>query len=72
MSNYTKDYGQGKPVILIHIIEWNVEYQIDALVQNNLESLRMTVVVLGNHHNLGWYDYDTLTDDLKAIIEHLT
>lgn len=72
---YVKDYGKGKPVILIH--GWPLsnemwEYQIDTLVQNNFR------VIVYDRRGFGkssqpWdgYDYDTLTDDLKAIIEQL-
>lgn len=72
---YVKDYGQGEPVILIH--GWPLshemwEYQIDTLIQNNFR------VIMYDRRGFGkssqpWdgYDYDTLADDLKAIIEHL-
>jgi len=72
---YVKDYGQGKPVILIH--GWPLshemwEYQIDTLIQNNFR------VIMYDRRGFGkssqpWngYDYDTLADDLNAIIEHL-
>ncbi|TDE43819.1 alpha/beta hydrolase [Flavobacterium rhamnosiphilum] len=72
---YVKDYGEGKPVILIH--GWPLsnemwEYQIDTLVQNNFR------VIVYDRRGFGkssqpWdgYDYDTLADDLKAIIDQL-
>jgi pimeloyl-ACP methyl ester carboxylesterase len=72
---YVKDYGQGKPVILIH--GWPLsnemwEYQIDALVQNNFRVIAYDRRGFGKSSQ-PWdgYDYDTLADDLKAIIEHL-
>lgn len=72
---YVKDYGQGKPVILIH--GWPLsnemwEYQMEALVQNNFR------VIVYDRRGFGkssqpydGYDYDTLTTDLKAIIDQL-
>ncbi|SHM26759.1 Pimeloyl-ACP methyl ester carboxylesterase [Flavobacterium xanthum] len=72
---YVKDYGQGKPVILIH--GWPLsnemwEYQIDTLVQNNFRVIAYDRRGFGKSSQ-PWdgYDYDTLTDDLAAIIEQL-
>ena len=72
---YVKDYGQGKPVILIH--GWPLsnemwEYQIDALIANNCRVITYDRRGFGKSSQ-PWdgYDYDTLSDDLKAIIEHL-
>lgn len=72
---YVKDYGQGKPVILIH--GWPLsnemwEYQIDALIENNFRVITYDRRGFGKSSQ-PWngYDYDTLTDDLKEIIEHL-
>jgi len=72
---YVKDYGQGKPVILIH--GWPLsnemwEYQIDALIENNCRVITYDRRGFGKSSQ-PWngYDYDTLSDDLKAIIEHL-
>jgi pimeloyl-ACP methyl ester carboxylesterase len=72
---YVKDYGQGKPVILIH--GWPLsnemwEYQIDVLVQNNFRVIAYDRRGFGKSSQpYNGYDYDTLTDDLKAIIDHL-
>ena len=72
---YVKDYGNGNPVILIR--GWPLsnemwEYQIENLVANNYR------VITYDRRGFGkscqpWngYDYDTLTDDLKAIIDIL-
>lgn len=72
---YVKDYGQGKPVILIH--GWPLsnemwEYQIEALIQNNCRVITYDRRGFGKSSQ-PWngYDYDTLADDLQAIIEHL-
>lgn len=72
---YVKDYGQGKPVILIH--GWPLsnemwEYQIDFLVQNNYRVIAYDRRGFGKSSQ-PWdgYDYDTLSDDLKEIITQL-
>jgi non-heme chloroperoxidase len=72
---YVKDYGRGKPVILIH--GWPLsnemwEYQIDFLVQNNYRVIAYDRRGFGKSSQpYDGYDYDTLTDDLKEIIEQL-
>ena len=70
-----RDYGSGDPVILIH--GWPLsnemwEYQIEHLINNNFR------VITYDRRGFGksaqpWngYDYDTLADDLKAIIDQL-
>ena len=72
---YVKDYGQGDPVILIH--GWPLsnemwEYQIEDLVANNYRVIAYDRRGFGKSSQ-PWngYDYDTLTDDLKAIIDQL-
>lgn len=72
---YVKDYGEGKPVILIH--GWPLsndmwEYQIDALIENNCRVIAYDRRGFGKSSQ-PWdgYDYDTLADDLKAIIDQL-
>ena len=72
---YVKDYGKGKPVILIH--GWPLsnemwEYQIEFLVQNNFRVIAYDRRGFGKSSQ-PWsgYDYDTLTDDLSEIIEQL-
>lgn len=72
---YVKDYGKGKPVILIH--GWPLsnemwEYQVDALLENNFRVITYDRRGFGksSQPNFG-YDYDTLTDDLKSIIDQL-
>ena len=72
---FYRDYGSGKPVILIH--GWPMsnemwEYQIETLVQNNFRVIAYDRRGFGRSSQ-PWngYDYDTLTDDLKAIIDQL-
>lgn len=72
---YVKDYGKGKPVILIH--GWPLsnemwEYQIEFLVQNNFRVIAYDRRGFGKSSQ-PWdgYDYDTLTDDLSEIIKQL-
>ncbi len=72
---YVKDYGSGTPVILIH--GWPLsnemwEYQIENLVANNFRVIAYDRRGFGKSSQ-PWngYDYDTLTDDLKAIIDQL-
>ena len=69
------DYGQGRPVILIH--GWPLskemwEYQVNDLVSAGLRVIKYDRRGFG-HSAKPWdyYDYDTLTDDLHAIIEQL-
>ncbi|WP_395067230.1 alpha/beta fold hydrolase [Flavobacterium sp.] len=72
---YVKDYGKGKPVLLIH--GWPLsnemwEYQVETLLENNFRVITYDRRGFGksSQPNFG-YDYDTLTDDLKAIIDQL-
>jgi non-heme chloroperoxidase len=72
--NYN-DYGVGKPVILIS--GWPLskemwEYQIDDLVNSGHRVIAYDRRGFGKSSQ-PWdgYDYDTLADDLKAIIDHL-
>ena len=72
---YVKDYGQGAPVILIH--GWPLsgeswEYQIEALVNNGNRVITYDRRGFGkSSHPWDGYDYDTLAEDLKAIIDEL-
>lgn len=72
--NYT-DYGTGKPVILIH--GWPLsnemwEYQTDDLVKAGYRVIAYDRRGFGKSSK-PWdgYDYDTMTDDLKALIDEL-
>lgn len=69
------DYGKGKPIILIH--GWPLssemwEYQISGLVESGHRVIAYDRRGFGKSSQ-PWngYDYDTLTDDLKALIEFL-
>lgn len=69
------DYGQGKPVVLIHgwpLSKEMFEYQLEALVGAGLRVIAYDRRGFGQSDR-PWngYDYDTLTDDLKAVIDGL-
>lgn len=70
-----KDYGKGRPVVLIH--GWPSskemwEYQVDDLVNAGLRVIKYDRRGFGKSSK-PWdgYDYDALTDDLNAILEEL-
>lgn len=70
-----KDYGQGRPVVLIH--GWPLskdmwEYQIDDLVNAGLRVIKYDRRGFGKSDK-PWngYDYDTLAQDLNAIVDGL-
>ena len=72
---YYNDYGSGKPVILIH--GWPLssamwEYQVNDLVNNGHRVIAYDRRGFGKSSQ-PWdgYNYDTLTDDLKALIDQL-
>ena len=72
---YYNDYGKGKPVILIH--GWPSssqmwEYQIDDLVNSGHRVIAYDRRGFGKSSQ-PWdgYDYNALTDDLKALIDQL-
>lgn len=69
------DYGQGTPVILIHGWPLNMhmwEHQIHALVNAGFRVIKYDRRGFGKSDK-PWdgYDYDTLTDDLHALITEL-
>ena len=69
------DYGHGKPVVLLHgwpLCKEMFEYQLDALVGAGLRVIAYDRRGFGKSDQ-PWsgYDYDTLTDDLKAVIDGL-
>lgn len=72
---YYNDYGTGKPIILIH--GWPLssemwEYQINDLVNSGHRVIAYDRRGFGKSSK-PWdgYDYDTMTDDLKALIDQL-
>jgi len=72
---HVKDYGTGKPIVLIH--GWPLssdmwEYQVNHLVESGYRVIAYDRRGFGKSSQ-PWdgYDYDTLTDDLKEIIEQL-
>lgn len=69
------DYGKGKPVVLIH--GWPLsremwEYQLNDLVDAGLRVIKYDRRGFGKSSK-PWngYDYDSLTADLKAVIDQL-
>ncbi len=69
------DYGKGKPVILLH--GWPLsremwEYQLSDLVNAGLRVIKYDRRGFGKSSK-PWdgYDYDSLTEDLRALIEQL-
>ena len=69
------DYGTGQPVVLIH--GWPLsremwEYQLGDLVNAGLRVIKYDRRGFGNSDK-PWdgYDYDTLAEDLKALMEEL-
>jgi len=70
-----KDYGKGRPVVLIH--GWPLskdmwEYQIDDLVNAGLRVIKYDRRGFGKSDK-PWngYDYDTFAHDLKAVMDTL-
>lgn len=72
---YFTDYGTGKPIILIH--GWPLsgamwEYQMEELVNEGYRVITYDRRGFGKSSQPWYgYDYDTLTDDLKALIDQL-
>ena len=70
-----QDYGRGKPVVLIH--GWPLshemwEYQISELVEAGFRVIAYDRRGFGKSSKPYYgYDYDTLTDDLKELLDHL-
>lgn len=69
------DYGKGRPVVLVH--GWPLskemwEYQVSDLVNAGFRVVKYDRRGFGKSSK-PWdnYDYDTLADDLKAILEEL-
>lgn len=72
---YYEDAGEGQPIILIHGWPLNGrmwEHQVDFLVDNGYRVITYDRRGFGRSDK-PWngYDYDTLSDDLRAIISQL-
>ncbi|CCH52645.1 alpha/beta hydrolase fold protein [Fibrisoma limi BUZ 3] len=72
---YYQDWGQGDPVVLIH--GWPLshemwDYQMNELPKHNLRCIAYDRRGFGKSSK-PWagYDYDTLADDLKAVLDEL-
>ncbi|MCM4154592.1 alpha/beta hydrolase [Gramella sp. AN32] len=72
---YYQDYGEGKPVILIHgwpLSQAMWEYQVDEVVNAGFRCIAYDRRGFGNSDKpWGGYDYDTLAKDLNDLIENL-
>ena len=74
-SLFYKDWGTGKPVLFVH--GWCLgsdmwEYQMTPLVDEGWRCIAYDVRGCGRSDQPGYgYDFDTLSDDLAAVIEHL-
>lgn len=72
---YYEDYGKGEPIVLIH--GWPVdhrmwEYQLNELPKHNIRVIAYDRRGFGQSDK-PWdgYDYTTLANDLKAVLEEL-
>ena len=72
---YYKDWGQGRPVVLIH--GWPLdadmwEYQMPALAKAGFRTIAYDRRGFGRSSQ-PWngYDYDTMADDLKTVLDTL-
>jgi non-heme chloroperoxidase len=72
---YYEDLGQGKPIVFIHgwpLSQEMWEYQVGPLVEQGFRCITYDRRGFGRSSRpLSGYDYDTMTDDLKALLEQL-
>jgi non-heme chloroperoxidase len=70
-----EDLGEGQPVVLIHGWPLNLdmwEYQVSELLSHGLRVISYDRRGFGKSGRpVSGYDYDTLTDDLKAVLDGL-
>jgi len=72
---FFQDWGQGKPLVLIH--GWPLshemwEHQLSILPRHGLRVIAYDRRGFGQSSKpFNGYDYDTLADDLKALLDHL-
>jgi non-heme chloroperoxidase len=69
------DHGEGRPLVLIHgwpLALWSFEHQLTALPAQGLRCIAYDRRGFGKSSK-PWkgYDYDTLADDLAAVLEQL-
>ena len=71
---FYKDWGAGKPVVFVHTYVLNSDawdYQMECLVRHGLRSVAYDRRGHGRSDRPGsGYDFDTLADDLAALIDH--
>jgi non-heme chloroperoxidase len=74
-SLFYKDWGEGKPIIFIHSWAFNSDmwqYQMNFLTRNGIRCIAYDRRGHGRSSQPGHgYDYDTLADDLAALISNL-
>jgi pimeloyl-ACP methyl ester carboxylesterase len=72
---FVQDWGSGPPVVLIHGWPLNAdmwEYQVPALLEAGMRVVAYDRRGFGRSSQPGTgYEYDTLADDLRAVIEGL-
>ena len=72
---FYKDWGSGRPVVLIHGWPLNADmwdYQTQALAEAGLRAIAYDRRGFGRSSQpAGGYDYDTFADDLASVIDHL-
>jgi pimeloyl-ACP methyl ester carboxylesterase len=70
---YTKDWGQGRPIVLIHGWPLNADmwdYTANELVERGFRVVSYDRRGFGRSDQPGsGYDYDTFSDDLAAVME---
>jgi pimeloyl-ACP methyl ester carboxylesterase len=72
---YYEDLGYGQPVVFVHgwpLSQEMWEYQVTELVKQGLRCITYDRRGFGKSSRpLGGYDYDTLADDLKSVLDAL-
>src|SRR5262249_18789307 len=72
---FYKDWGEGKPIVFIHSWAFNSDmwqYQMNFLTRKGIRCIAYDRRGHGRSSQPGQgYDYDTLADDLAAVISYL-
>jgi non-heme chloroperoxidase len=72
---HVTDVGKGRPVVLIHgfpLSDEMYEYQYEALAKAGFRAIGITMRGFGHSDKPGaGYNYDTYTDDIKAVFDQL-